>query len=184
MRVCRLLAPLALISLPITIAEAQTSGFSVHAEAGGAFADGAGYRNNGGLVGRLGLAYGANARISVQLDAAGFLVPNTTLCADSDLGKCPLDFPRIRELMAELRVAAGPSAPLARLAYAVGVGAGHVSGARTVSETKPAFSLGVDYAVVKTSRSAVSLGVRGERILNTKRGTLTLVPITLGVRFQ
>jgi hypothetical protein len=182
MRVCRSLVLLALISPSVSVAGAQLSGISVHAEAGGAFAEGGGYRNNGGLAGRLGLAYGATARVAVQLDAAGFLVPNATLCVDSDLVRCPPDFPRIRELMAELRFGADPSTWLGRLVYSAGAGVAHVYGSRTVSETKPAFSADVDYAIVKTSRSAVSLGVRGELIPNTKRGTLTLVPITVGVR--
>jgi hypothetical protein len=179
-----LVVPLLMASMVAGIAGAQASSFSLHAEVGGAFAQGGGYANNGGLAGRLGLGLAATRGVVVELEAGGFLIPNGTLCADVGPASCPPDFPRIGEVMAEIRFSAGRSTLLDRLTFGFGAGAARVSGGQIVSETRPVFSVAADYAVLEWTRVILSAGVRGEAVSNTKRGTLTMVPITLGLRLR
>jgi hypothetical protein len=160
---------------------AQSPNLALHAEAAGAFAEGGGYANNGGLSGRIGVAIRAYHNLAVQLDAAGFLVPNSTLCVDAP-GACPPDFPRVRAITADARLNSAAPGAAGRVGVLAGAGLAHISGARTTTENALQLDGGVELALARTRSTVVVLVARADWLPHTSRGALVIVPIGVGLR--
>jgi len=157
---------------------------------GGAATGGGGYGENGGVVGRLGIAVSVGREWKLRTDAMLFGRLVSTSCVDvvgsASPATCGNSFPgTIRavdlDVLHPLPLLGTASRPLT---VSAGVGAAFVaSSGPSSSTTAMAANLGAEWTVVHVGRSAISLAARGLLIPNVHARTLWLIPVTVGIQF-
>jgi hypothetical protein len=157
---------------------------------GGAATGGGGYRENGGVFGRFGVAVSVGPEWKLRADATLFDRLVSTSCVDvagpGSLATCGSSFPgTIRavdlDVLHRLPLWGTVSRPLT---VSAGVGAAFVAASGASSSAAAiAAEAGAEWTVMHLGRSAISLAAQGVLIPNVHARKLWLVPMTVELQF-